>query len=57
VRGAVVDGGEFACMTVTGDVIEVFAMPGVDVDFSVTESAETVIERFRPAGDAPTDTT
>jgi Flp pilus assembly protein TadG len=56
VDGAFVDGGDMVRMNVTGDVTEVFVIPGVNVDWSVDESAETVIERFRPAGDTPTDT-
>jgi hypothetical protein len=44
-------------MTVTADVIEVFKIPGVNVDFTVQETSEGVIERFRPATEAPpTDT-
>jgi hypothetical protein len=39
-------------MTVRGDVTEVFKLPGVDLDFTVQETSEGVIERFRPASDA-----
>jgi Flp pilus assembly protein TadG len=57
VNGEPVDNGELVRMTVRGDVTEVFRIPGVDVDFTVTETSEGVIERFRPATDAPpTDT-
>jgi Flp pilus assembly protein TadG len=57
VRGQLVDGGELVRMTVRGDVTEVFRIPGVGVDFTVSETSEGVIERFRPATDAPpTDT-
>ncbi|HZY28817.1 MAG TPA: TadE/TadG family type IV pilus assembly protein [Jiangellaceae bacterium] len=48
-----VDGGELVRMTVRGDVTEVFKLPGVDLDFTVQETSEGVIERFRPATDAP----
>jgi hypothetical protein len=55
--GRYVDGGELVRMTVRGDVTEVFKLPGVDLDFTVQETSEGVIERFRPATDAPpTDT-
>jgi Flp pilus assembly protein TadG len=57
VRGQPVDGGELVRMTVRGDVTEVFRIPGVAVDFTVSETSEGVVERFRPATDAPpTDT-
>jgi Flp pilus assembly protein TadG len=53
VDGRYVDGGEL----VRADVTEVFKLPGVDVDFTVQETSEGVIERFRPATEAPpTDT-
>jgi Flp pilus assembly protein TadG len=53
VDGRYVDGGELVRMTVRGDVTEVFKLPGVDLDFTVQETSEGVIERFRPATDAP----
>lgn len=57
VDGRYVDGGELVRMTVRGDVTEVFELPGVDLDFTVQETSEGVIERFRPATEAPpTDT-
>jgi hypothetical protein len=43
-------------MELSGDVATVFVFPGMDIDFSIDESAETAIERFRPAGEAPVDT-
>jgi Flp pilus assembly protein TadG len=55
--GTFQDAGEVVRMEVSGDVTTVFAFPGMNVNFSVNESAETAIERFRPAGDAPVDTT
>jgi hypothetical protein len=51
--GRYVDGGELVRMTVRGDVTEVFELPGVDLDFTVQETSEGVIERFRPATEAP----
>lgn len=51
--GRYVDGGELVRMTVRGDVTEVFKLPGVDLDFTVQETSEGVIERFRPATEAP----
>jgi Flp pilus assembly protein TadG len=57
VDGRYVDGGELVRMTVRADVTEVFELPGVDLDFTVQETSEGVIERFRPATEAPpTDT-
>ena len=56
VDGQQVDGGEMVRMTVSGDVSQVVVIPGVDLGISVNESAESPIERFRPAGDAPIDT-
>jgi Flp pilus assembly protein TadG len=57
VEGRYVDDGELVRMTVRGDVTEVFKLPGVDLDFTVQETSEGVIERFRPATEAPpTDT-
>ncbi|MGH9250555.1 MAG: hypothetical protein ACRD0W_13685, partial [Acidimicrobiales bacterium] len=57
VDGQYVDDGELVRMTVRGDVTEVFELPGVNLDFTVQETSEGVIERFRPATEAPpTDT-
>jgi Flp pilus assembly protein TadG len=57
VAGQYVDDGELVRMTVRGDVTEVFELPGVNLDFTVQETSEGVIERFRPATEAPpTDT-
>jgi Flp pilus assembly protein TadG len=57
VDGRYVDGGELVRMTVRADVTEVFELPGVDLDFTVQETSEGVIERFRPATEPPpTDT-
>jgi Flp pilus assembly protein TadG len=53
VDGQYVDGGELVRMTVRGDVTEVFKLPGVNLDFTVQETSEGVIERFRPATEAP----
>ena len=51
-----VDGGQMVRMTVTGDVVEVFVVPGVPISLAINESAESAVERFRPAGDVPNDT-
>jgi Flp pilus assembly protein TadG len=57
VEGRHVDDGELVRMTVRADVTEVFELPGVDLDFTVQETSEGVVERFRPATEAPpTDT-
>jgi len=40
-------------MQVAGDVIPVFVFPGANVSFHVTETAESAVERFRPADEAP----
>ncbi|MGH9215519.1 MAG: TadE/TadG family type IV pilus assembly protein [Acidimicrobiales bacterium] len=57
VEGRYVDDGELVRMTVRADVTEVFVLPGVDLDFTVQETSEGVVERFRPATEAPpTDT-
>jgi Flp pilus assembly protein TadG len=57
VEGRYVDDGELVRMTVRADVTEVFELPGVDLDFTVRETSEGVVERFRPATEAPpTDT-
>jgi uncharacterized phosphosugar-binding protein len=58
VNGALVDNGQMVEMHVEGDVIPVFVVPGVNVSFRVQEVAESAVERFRPADEAPpTDTT
>jgi uncharacterized phosphosugar-binding protein len=58
VDGDLVDNGQMVEMHVDGDVIPVFAFPGVNVSFHVQEVAESAVERFRPADEAPpTDTT
>jgi Flp pilus assembly protein TadG len=57
VSGALVDNGQMVEMHVDGDVIPVFVVPGVNVSFHVQEVAESAVERFRPADEAPpTDT-
>jgi Flp pilus assembly protein TadG len=57
IHGQPVDNGDLVRMTVRADVVEVFKIPGVNVDFTVQETSEGVIERFRPATEAPpTDT-
>ena len=40
-------------MQVAGDVIPVFVFPGANVSFHVTETAESAVERFRPADEDP----
>jgi Flp pilus assembly protein TadG len=50
------DANEVVRMEVSGDVATVFVFPGMDIDFSIDESAESAIERFRPVGEAPVDT-
>lgn len=52
-RGTLVDGGESVRITVSADVITVFRLPGVNLDWSVREAAEGPRERFRPATDTP----
>jgi Flp pilus assembly protein TadG len=54
--GVVVDGGEMVRMNVSGDVVQTIVIPGLDFGLTVNETAESAVERFRPAGDAPTDT-
>ena len=56
VAGGLVDNNQLVRMTVTGDVLEVFRIPGVDIDFSVNETSEGPVERFRPATEAPPPT-
>jgi Flp pilus assembly protein TadG len=51
--GREVDNGQMVRMTVSGDVTEVFRLPGVSLDFTVRETSEGVYERFRPATEAP----
>lgn len=53
VNGRLVDGGDAVRMTVAGDIPQVVSIPGVDLAVSVNESAETPVERFRPAGGDP----
>lgn len=53
INGSLVDGGEAVLMTVDANVTEVFVMPGFDWNIGVTGSAESLIEHFHPAGDAP----
>jgi Flp pilus assembly protein TadG len=40
-------------MRVDGDVIPVFVFPGANVSFHVSETAESAVERFRPADETP----
>lgn len=53
VQGQLVDDGDLVRMTVTADVLEVYAFPGIDFDFSVNESSESVVEQFRPVTEGP----
>jgi len=53
VNGSLVDGGDSVRMTVSGQVSQVVTIPGIDLGISVNETAETPVEEFRPAGDAP----
>jgi Flp pilus assembly protein TadG len=57
VTGQAVDDGEMVRITVSGDVTQTIVIPGIDFGIAVSETAESAVERFRPAGDAPTDTT
>jgi Flp pilus assembly protein TadG len=57
INGSHVDGGDSVRMTVTGNVSQVVSIPGMDLGISVSESAETPVEQFRPAGDTPSDDT
>lgn len=50
IDGQLVNGGDDVRMTVTGDVSQVVVIPGVDLGISVSESAESAVEVFRPAG-------
>lgn len=52
VNGALVDGGDTVRMTVSGPVSQVVTIPGADLSISVNETAETPVERFRPADGA-----
>jgi Flp pilus assembly protein TadG len=54
--GVIVDNGEMVRMTVSGDVAQTIVIPGLERVISVSETAESPIEQFRPAGDAPVDT-
>jgi Flp pilus assembly protein TadG len=56
VTGQAVDDGEMVRMTVSGEVTQTIVVPGIDFGIAVSETAESPVERFRPAGDAPTDT-
>jgi Flp pilus assembly protein TadG len=40
-------------VTVTGQVVGVFALPGVNMSLPVHETAQRSVEVFRPAGDTP----
>ena len=40
------DRGDVVRMDVSADVTTVFAFPGMNIDFSIDESAESAIERF-----------
>lgn len=53
VAGSYANGGDHVRMTVSGQVSQVVTIPGVDLGISVNETAETPVERFRPAGDVP----
>lgn len=56
VEPSLVDGGEAVRISVTAEVVDIFAVPGVDMDLLVTETAENVIEDFRPANEgAPSE--
>ena len=55
-QGSVVDAGESVRMTVSGAVAQTIVIPGLDFGISVNETAESPIERFRPPGQAPVDT-
>jgi Flp pilus assembly protein TadG len=50
-------GNQLVRMTVTGNVVEVFVIPGTSLDLSVRETAESPVERFRPATESPPDAT
>jgi Flp pilus assembly protein TadG len=51
VQGVPVDGGEIIRITVDADVLPVFAFPGVNLDWSVHETSQRTVERFRPANE------
>lgn len=53
VQGGHLPGGQVVRMTVSGHVSEVFVLPGAHVDLSVHETAERVVEHFRPADEPP----
>ncbi|HEX6418136.1 MAG TPA: TadE/TadG family type IV pilus assembly protein [Acidimicrobiales bacterium] len=53
VDGRYANGGDHVRMTVAGQVSQVVTIPGVDLGIRVDETAETPVERFRPAGDVP----
>jgi Flp pilus assembly protein TadG len=47
--GAAVDGGDKVRMTVSGEVVQTLSFPGFSFGLTVSETAETPVERFRPA--------
>jgi Flp pilus assembly protein TadG len=47
--GAPVDGGDKVRMTVSGDVVQTLSFPGFSFGLTVSETAETPVEQFRPA--------
>lgn len=51
VNGQETDNGEAVRITVQGEVSRIYDIPGLNL--AVNESAESTIERFRPADDAP----
>lgn len=52
-RGERIHQGQVVRMTVTGDVSQVFVLPGTGLNLTVTERAERTLEHFRPATEAP----
>ena len=54
VDGQVDAGDQLVRMTVSGDVSQVVVIPGIDFSISVNETAQSPVERFRPAGESPT---
>jgi Flp pilus assembly protein TadG len=53
VHGRLVDGDEMVQVDVDARVKTVFRLPGVDMRLTVHETAESPVEKFRPAGEAP----
>jgi Flp pilus assembly protein TadG len=51
--GDIVDDDQMVRMTVSGDVVQTLGFPGLSFGLTVSETAETPVERFRPAGTAP----